>query len=94
MGLELARLVRDVSALEQVFSILTAQYEDARITEARDVVSVDILDRAIPPERKSRPRRATMVAATFLLTLAIGAGYAIFQAEERPQPMVRAVAAE
>ena len=94
MGLELARLVRDVGALEQVFSILTAQYEDARITEARDLVTVDVLDRAIPPERKSRPKRATMVAATFLLTLALGAGYAIFQAEERPKSIVRAVAAE
>ena len=39
-GLELARLVREVKALEQVFAILTAQYEDARITEARDVVTV------------------------------------------------------
>jgi tyrosine-protein kinase Etk/Wzc len=93
-GLELARLVRDVKALEQVFAILTSQYEDARITEARDLVTVEVLDAATPPEKKSRPKRATMVAAAFLLSLAVGAGYAIFQEEERPRPMVRAVAAE
>src|SRR5262249_1973363 len=55
-GLELARLVRDVSAFAQVFTILTSQYEDARITEARDVVTVEVLDSGVPPERKARPR--------------------------------------
>ncbi len=93
-GLELARLVREVRALEQVFAILTSQYEDARITEARDVVTVEVLDVATPPERKERPKRGIMVAAAFLLSLALGTGYAVFQEEERPGPMVRAVVAE
>jgi uncharacterized protein involved in exopolysaccharide biosynthesis len=93
-GLELARLVRDVRALEQVFAILTAQYEEARITEARDLVSVDVLDEAKPPEKKSRPRRLTMIAATFLLTLGVGAGFAALQQRELPRPVVRAVASE
>jgi uncharacterized protein involved in exopolysaccharide biosynthesis len=93
-GLELARLVRDVKALEQVFTILTAQYEDARINEARDIVTVEVLDAATPPERKSRPRRLVMIAAAFLFSLAVGTGFAVFQEEERPRPMVRAVAAE
>lgn len=93
-GLELARLVRGVKALEQVFAILTAQYEDARITEARDVVTVEVLDRATPPERKARPKRSLMIAATFLLSLALGVGHAIFQERDRPRPMVRAVATD
>ena len=93
-GLELARLVRDVRALEQVFAILTSQYEDARITEARDLVTVEVLDAATPPEKKSRPKRLPMIAAAFLLSLAVGAGYALLQEEERPRPMVRAVASE
>jgi uncharacterized protein involved in exopolysaccharide biosynthesis len=39
-GMELARLVRDVKAHEQVFAFLTGQYEDAHIQEARDMVTV------------------------------------------------------
>ena len=93
-GLELARLVRDVKALEQVFAILTAQYEDARINEARDVVTVEVLDVAAPPEKKSRPKRSLMVLAAFAVSLAFGAGYAVFQGDARPRPMVRAVAGE
>jgi uncharacterized protein involved in exopolysaccharide biosynthesis len=92
-GLELARLVRDVKALEQVFAILTAQYEEARITEARDVVTVEPLDVAKPPEKKSRPHRLTMTAAAFLLSTAMGAGYAVLGKEEQPRPVMRSVAA-
>ena len=94
-GLELARLYRDVRALEQVFGILTAQYEDARVTEARDLVTVEVLDAAKPPEKKSRPKRTPMIAAAVLLVAAIGAGRAAFQQDEEPsRPLVRAVAAE
>lgn len=93
-GLELARLVRDVKASEQVLALLTAQYEDARITEARDMVTVEVLDPAVPPEKKSRPHRLTMMAAAFLLSAALGVGYAFLQREERPHSVVRAVASE
>jgi uncharacterized protein involved in exopolysaccharide biosynthesis len=93
-GLELARLVRAVRASEQVLALLTAQYEDARITEARDLVTVEVLDPASPPERKARPHRVIMMAAAFLLSLALGVGYALFQREERYHSMVRAVASE
>jgi uncharacterized protein involved in exopolysaccharide biosynthesis len=86
-GLELARLVRDVTALEQVFALLTAQYEDAKINEARDVVTVDVLDPATTPERKSKPRRILIIGAAFLASSALGAGFALFQGRgQQPTP--------
>jgi uncharacterized protein involved in exopolysaccharide biosynthesis len=91
-GLDLARLVRDVKALEQVFELLTAQYEDARINEARDVVTVEVLDVATPPERKVRPRRSIIVAATFLLSLALGIGLSLRGQDRASRPVMRAVA--
>ena len=94
MGLELARLVRDVKAFEQVFTILTAQYEDARITEARDVKTVEVLDAAIPPERKARPRRVVMIGAAFLFSLALGAVGAILSDRRQGMHVMRAVGAE
>ncbi len=93
-GLELARLTREVKALEQVFAILTAQYEDARVTEARDVVTVEVLDPATPPEKKSRPKRLILIGFAFLASLAVGVGSAIFREDEPSRPRVRAVAAE
>jgi len=93
-GLDLVRLVRDVKALEQVFVLLTAQYEDARITEARDVVTVELLDVATPPEKKARPLRSLMIGGTFLFSLMFGIGMAILQGEQRAAPKLRAVAAD
>lgn len=91
-GLELARLVRDVKTHEAVFALLTAQYEEARIDEARDITSVDVLDPPTPPERKIRPRRAIMVISAFLLSLAIGIAWALFQ-EDRTRTRSSSAAA-
>lgn len=75
-GLGLARLFRDVKVGEQLYLMLAAQYEDARITEARDVLTVEVLDRATPAERKSRPKRLQLIAIAFLFSLAAGVAYA------------------
>ncbi len=80
-GLKLARLIRDVKTQEQLYILLTAQYEEARITEARDISTVEQLDTAVPPERKSRPRRGVMVAVAFLFSLSAGTAYALMRGE-------------
>jgi uncharacterized protein involved in exopolysaccharide biosynthesis len=85
-GLELARMLREVKTHEQLLLLLTAQYEEARVDEARDVVSVDVLDPGVPPERKVRPRRGVMIIGAFLLSLAVGVAYALFQPEEPTGP--------
>ncbi len=84
-GVDLARLVRDVQTLQQLHIMLTAQYEDARLTEARDVATVERLDVATPPERKSRPKRVSMIGVAFLLSLFGGLVYAVVR-DEDPTP--------
>jgi uncharacterized protein involved in exopolysaccharide biosynthesis len=69
LGLELARMVRDVKIQEQVFSLLSAQYEEARINEARDIPTVEVLDPAIPPEGRAWPRRGLLVGIGGVLSL-------------------------
>ena len=88
-GLELVRLLRDMKVQEQVFVLLTAQFEEARLTEARDVITVEVLDPAVPPERKVRPRRGALIAGAFALSLAVGAAWAAFQDEQPVEPGVR-----
>lgn len=92
-GLELARLLRDVKKYEQIYALLTAQYEEARIDEARDVVTVDVLDVPVPPERKARPHRLLITGIGFLLSLGAGAAYAMFQGEKLPQSVAAATVA-
>jgi len=73
LGTELARLVRDVKVQETVYTLLTQQYEQAKIAEARDTPVVQVLDKAVPAERKSRPRPFlnTAIAGTLSLFVAI-----------------------
>ena len=61
--------MRDVKLQERIFVMLTAQYEDARISEARDVATVQLLDAAKKPEYKIRPKRITMMASVMGISL-------------------------
>jgi uncharacterized protein involved in exopolysaccharide biosynthesis len=74
-GLEFVRRLRDVRYYETVFELLAKQFEIAKIDEARDTSIVQVLDRAIEPEKKSRPHRSRIVIVTavlaFLATLLI-----------------------
>ncbi len=62
LGLAYARLMRDLKIQETIFELLKQQYEQARIQEMRDTPTVQVLDVARVPEKKSRPMR-TMFAA-------------------------------
>jgi uncharacterized protein involved in exopolysaccharide biosynthesis len=55
LGLELARLTREVKVQETLVTLLSQQYEQARITEARETPSVQVLDAAVPALRPSKP---------------------------------------
>lgn len=85
-GLELSRLLRDVKKYEQINLLLTAQYEQARIDEARDVVTVDVLDTPSLPERKIRPHRGLLIVAGFLFSFGVAVAYALFQGDSLDEP--------
>ena len=67
-GLEYVRKLREVKYHETVFELLARQYEAAKLDEARDAVLIQVLDKAVPPERKSKPRRSLIVIVTALAT--------------------------
>ena len=60
IGLELARLTRDFKVQETVYALLIQQLEQAKITEARDMPTVRILDKAVPADRKSKPKSSSI----------------------------------
>lgn len=65
-GLEYVRRLREVKYSEVVFEVLAKQYELARIEEGKNASLIQVLDRAVTPEKKSKPKRSLIVvAATF-----------------------------
>jgi uncharacterized protein involved in exopolysaccharide biosynthesis len=84
-GIASLRLLRELKTLEQLRALLTAQYEQARIQEVRDVPTLEALDVATPPERRSRPKRSLLVLTGLILGLGTGAALALTE-REHPSP--------
>ncbi len=58
---EYSRLLRDVKAKNAVLEFLLPEYEQARIQEVKDTPTVQVLDAAQRPSKKSKPFRALIV---------------------------------
>ncbi len=73
LALNYGRLMRELKVQETLYGMLTSQYEQAKIAEARDTPTVQVLDPAIPAEMKSKPRIRLnmMIAGVLALFLSI-----------------------
>lgn len=61
VGMEYIRRFRDVKYNETLYQLLAKQYEMAKLDEARDAKVIQIIDKAVQPERKVKPKRAIIV---------------------------------
>jgi tyrosine-protein kinase Etk/Wzc len=82
-GLDYIRRLREVKYHESLFEGLSKQYEAARLDEAKAAPLVQVIDRAVTPEKKSWPPRAWMIAGSTLLA-AIATAVWIIAKEETP----------
>ncbi|TAJ10946.1 MAG: hypothetical protein EPO61_01300 [Nitrospirae bacterium] len=55
LGLSLLRLNRQVKVEEAVYGMLVGMLESARITEAKDLPTLQVMDSALPPDFPSKP---------------------------------------
>ena len=78
VGMELVRLTRDVKVQETLVTLLTQQLEQARLAEARDTPVVQVLDRAVPAERHSKPRLRLNLTIAGVTSLFVGIFLAFF----------------
>ncbi len=78
LGLELARLMREAKIQELLFELLTQQYEQAKIQEAKDTPTIQVLDIAKPPFKKSRPKRAIIIVIAGFLSLIVSSFLAFY----------------
>lgn len=67
-GIKNIQLLRDVKYYETLYEVLAKQYEAARLDEAKDSSVIQVLDPAVTPERRMKPKRALIVAVATLLT--------------------------
>jgi capsule polysaccharide export protein KpsE/RkpR len=70
LGVEWADLYRRTKIQETVYELLNQQYELARIQEAKEIPTVNVVDPASVPERKSSPHRLVIILTLMFLSLA------------------------
>ena len=66
-SLEYIEKFRNMKYNQAVLEMLYKQYELAKIDEAKDYPVIQVLDRAVPPEYKSKPKRAFIVILSTLV---------------------------
>lgn len=78
LALQYARLLRDAKIQQTLYELLTQQYEMARIQEAKDTPTVQVLDEAKVPEKRSKPQRKLIVILSTFTAIFISIFFAFF----------------
>ena len=89
-GMEYLRRTRDLKHADTTHQLISQQYQMAKVDEAQDAPILQVLDTAIPPERRSSPKRTQMimvslVASAFLMCLIAFMLEAKRKAQEDPE---------
>lgn len=67
VGFEYQQKLREVKYREYLYEIMARQYEAARLDEAKESPLIQVVDIAVPPDRKSAPRKSLYILAGLLL---------------------------
>jgi uncharacterized protein involved in exopolysaccharide biosynthesis len=89
VGVRWANLYREFKIQEAIYAMLTQEYEFAKIQEAKETPTVNVLDQALVPEMKSFPPRTLITIVGVFLSLLFSALFvitaAMWQQNEFPE---------
>ena len=90
LGLQAMRLMREMEIRNLIYQFVLQEYEKSSFEEKKETSLVVVLDPAVPPDFRSRPRRALMVgtAAGLSLLLSILVAF-VMEALRSPDPANR-----
>lgn len=69
LAIQYAYLYRDVKVYETIYAFILQMYEQAKFQEANNSPTVSILERALPPQKRTRPKRAVICMLGFFIGL-------------------------
>lgn len=74
---EEGQLRRQVDINQEIYLTLRREYETARIDEANDTPVITIIDPAVPPTRRSKPKRMVWIVLASVLGLTLSTVWAV-----------------
>lgn len=81
VGVQWSNLYRENKIQETIYELLTQEYELAKIQEAKEVPTVNMLDAPMVPERKSFPPRTIITLAGAFLAFSFASIFVVSSAE-------------
>jgi tyrosine-protein kinase Etk/Wzc len=82
-SLKYIRAMREMKYHETLFEVLSRQYEAARLDEAKSAALVQVVDRAVTPERKSWPPRTLLILAAIVAALLLSSFWELLRERTR-----------
>ena len=82
-GLQYLRKYRDLRYHETLFEILSKQYEAARLDEAKSSALIQVIDRAVPPERRSWPPRTLLILSAAIFAALVSSFWVVMSESRR-----------
>lgn len=77
-------VLRNLKYQEGLYEILAKQYEMAKLDEAKDAPLIQVLDKAVVPAQKTKPKRSLIVVVAALAAGLLGMLFAfVFEASNR-----------
>ncbi len=73
------KIERKLQYFNEVLVFVGPLYEQAKITEAKEVPTFEVLDYAHRPDRKAKPKRAVIVIAAFMFALLSSGVYVLLK---------------
>jgi tyrosine-protein kinase Etk/Wzc len=77
-GLEYARKLREVTYHTTLLTLLSKEYEAARIDEAKSAPLIQVVDSAVPPDKKSGPPRMLITLGFAVIGFCIACFWSFF----------------
>jgi len=78
-GIEVSRLSRELDIQNSVYTMLRKEYESVKLEESKEISPFSVIDRAVTPEHKSKPKIKLNTMIGLVLGLFSGVFIAFFQ---------------
>ena len=79
IGVNYIRKLREVKYQETLFELMVKQYEMANMDEARTSTGIQVIDKALPPDKHVKSKRILMVAGAAFIGFLLGISFAFFR---------------
>ncbi len=83
LGLEYARLYREVQLQNKILEFILPQYEQARMEETKNIPSIQVVDEPKVALNKAKPKRSLIVIATTFMAFMLSVLYVLFEYQTR-----------